>query len=67
VAHAWTEIDAERLIGLAESIGGPAEIFGDRAPAVTASFEQLRETAGRILGDRAWPALFGYRIRVGVK
>jgi SAM-dependent methyltransferase len=67
VAHAWADIDAERLLGLAESIGGPAEIFGDRAPAVAETLARLGETARRVLGDRSWPALFGYRIRVGVK
>jgi SAM-dependent methyltransferase len=67
VAHGWWETDAERLIGLAESIGGPREIFGDEAPEVAATFEQLRETAERVLGDRRWPVLLCCRLRIGIK
>jgi ubiquinone/menaquinone biosynthesis C-methylase UbiE len=67
VAHAWLEIDAERLVGLAESIGGPREIFGEQAPEVGATFERVRETATRVLGERARPAVICYRIRFGVK
>jgi SAM-dependent methyltransferase len=67
VAGGWWETDAERMIGLAESIGGPRELFGDAAPEVGKTFERLRETATRVLGERAWPALLCYRIRVGIK
>jgi SAM-dependent methyltransferase len=67
VAHGWWETDAERMIGLADSIGGPREIFGDQAPLVGETFELLRETATRVLGGRRWPAVLCYRIRVGVK
>jgi SAM-dependent methyltransferase len=67
VAHGWWETDAERIVGLAESIGGPREIFSDEAPEVGKTFERLRETADRVLGDRRWPALLCYRLRVGFK
>jgi SAM-dependent methyltransferase len=67
VAHGWWETDAERTIGLAESIGGPRAMFSDKAPEVAETFEQLRETATRVLGDRTWPLLLCYRIRVGIK
>ena len=67
VAHGWWETDAERIAGLAESIGGPREIFGEEAPAVGETFEHLRETARRVLGERRWPALLCYRLRVGIK
>ena len=67
VAHSWWELDAERLIGLAESIGGPRAIFSDQAPEVTATFERLRETADRVLGDKARPTLLCWRMRIGVK
>jgi SAM-dependent methyltransferase len=67
VAGGWWETDAERMIGLAESIGGPREMFGDAAPEVGTTFERLRETAVRVLGDRTWPVLLCYRIRVGIK
>jgi SAM-dependent methyltransferase len=67
VAHGWWETDAERLIGLAESIGGPREIFTDQAPEVGETIDRLRETAHRVLGDRRRPALLCYRIRIGIK
>jgi SAM-dependent methyltransferase len=67
LAHGWWETDAERLIGLAESLGGPREIFGGQAPRVDETFELLRETATRVLEDRTWPAVLCYRLRIGVK
>lgn len=67
LAHGWWETDAERTIGLAESLGGPREIFGGQAPRVDETFEVLRETAMRVLGDRTWPAMLCYRLRVGIK
>jgi SAM-dependent methyltransferase len=67
VAHGWWETDAEGMIGLAESIGGPREMFGEAAPEVGDTFERLSETAARVLGDRTSPALLCYRIRVGIK
>jgi SAM-dependent methyltransferase len=66
VCHGWDEVDAARVIGLAESIGGPRAIFGDRAPAVTETFERLRQVAERVLADRRVPMLLCYRIRVGI-
>jgi SAM-dependent methyltransferase len=67
VANGWWETDAERMVGLAESIGGPHELFGDAAPEVGETFDCLRETATRVLGNRTWRALLCYRIRAGIK
>jgi SAM-dependent methyltransferase len=67
VANGWWRTNAERMIGLGESIGGPREMFGDAALEVGETFERLRETAVRVLGERTWPALLCYRIRVGIK
>jgi SAM-dependent methyltransferase len=67
LAHGWFDTDAERTIGLAESLGGPREIFGGQAPRVDETFEILRETATRVLGERRWPAVLCYRIRIGIK
>ncbi len=67
LAHGWWETDAEGTIGLAESLGGPREIFGGQAQRVDETFEVLRETAMRVLGDRTWPAMLCYRLRVGIK
>jgi SAM-dependent methyltransferase len=67
VAHGWLETDADRMIGLAESIGGPREIFTDQAPKVGETFERLRETANRVLADHPRPFLLCCRLRVGIK
>jgi len=67
VCHGFDETDADRLTGLAESVGGPRAIFGDEAPEVGESFERLRETAQRVLGERSVPMVVCYRIRLGVK
>lgn len=67
VCHGWSDVDAHGLIGLAESIGGPRAIFGADAPEVVETFERLRETATRVLGDRTGPLVTCYRIRLGVK
>jgi SAM-dependent methyltransferase len=67
VANGWWRTSAERLIGLAESIGGPREMFGDAAPDVGETFERLRETATRVLGEQEWRVLLCYRIRFGVR
>jgi SAM-dependent methyltransferase len=67
VSHGWWQTDAERLVGLAESIGGPRGIFSEQAPEVGESLERLRVTAKRVLGNRSWPLLLCYRIRFGIK
>src|SRR6266576_3732374 len=55
LAHGWWETDAERMVGFAESIGGPRELFTEQAPEVGDAFERLRETAARVLGTSNWP------------
>lgn len=59
------EADAERICGLAESIGGPAALF-EQAPEVVEAHERLKEVAHRVLGERTWPMVVGYRIRLGI-
>jgi len=65
LASGRRETDAERTIGMAESIGGPPELSADQE--VADAFDRLRETANRVLGDRARPQLLCYRLRVGIK
>jgi ubiquinone/menaquinone biosynthesis C-methylase UbiE len=67
VCHGFDEADAERVVGLAESIGGPAALFDGVAAGVDDAFTRLREVAHDVLRDRVWPMLVGYRIRLGVK
>ena len=59
------ETDAEGAIGLAKSISDPPELSGEHS--VAQAFERLRETANRVLGDRTWPQLLSYRLRIGIK
>ena len=65
--HGEGTIDARRLIGLAHSIGGPRALFDGRAPEVDATLATLHATAERQLGDRTWPTVTGYTIRLGIK
>ena len=67
VSHGFEEADAARIIGLAESVGGPRALFGDEEPTVGQTFERLREMAQRVLGERSWTMVVCYRIRLGVK
>ncbi|MGI8564347.1 MAG: class I SAM-dependent methyltransferase [Candidatus Dormibacter sp.] len=67
VCHGFQEVDAVRVTGLAESLGGPRTIFGEAAPEVEETFVHLREAAERVLANRSWPMVVSYRIRLGVK
>jgi hypothetical protein len=66
VCHSWSETDAERVEGLARSLGVPLHLFAEGAPEVGETFAQLVETARRVLGERTWPMLVSYRIRAGI-
>lgn len=61
-----TAADAERIAGLAESLGGPRSIFGEAAPEVNATREQLLDVARRVL-LRPLPMVVRYRIRAGIR
>ena len=65
VCHGRDWTDAEGVVGLAESIGGPRGLLA-QAPEVAATFERLRETAQRVLGERRWPRVVCYRVRCGI-
>jgi SAM-dependent methyltransferase len=65
--HGRGTIDAEQLVGLAQSIGGPIELFGDAAPEVADTLDALARTAREVLADRQAPALTGYTIRLGIR
>ena len=66
VCHGLAETDAERLVGLAESVGGPRAIFGDAAPEVGETFDRLRQAVEQAL-QASHPMVVCYRIRVGIK
>lgn len=67
VCHGWQQTDAASLTGLAESLGGPSELFEGEAPEFEQTFRLLGETAQRVLGERTWPMAVCYRVRLGVK
>jgi SAM-dependent methyltransferase len=67
VCHGFDEADGCRIVGLAESLGGPRSIFRDAAPEVHETFAGLCETAERVIGARTTRIVVCYRIRVGVK
>jgi ubiquinone/menaquinone biosynthesis C-methylase UbiE len=67
VCHSLVDTDAARITGLAESIGPPRAVFSAAAPEVDETFEALRLTARRVLGDRVHPMVVCYRVRVGLK
>lgn len=67
VCHGWQQTDAAKLTGLAESLGGPSELFGGEAPEFDQTFQLLSETAEGVLGERTWPMAVCYRVRLGVK
>ena len=66
VCHGWDETDAARIVGLAESIGGPLALFHGSAPEVGAAFDRLTTTAHDVLGAEIRPMVFCYRIRLGI-
>jgi ubiquinone/menaquinone biosynthesis C-methylase UbiE len=67
VCHGFYETDTARIVGLAESVGGPRALFAGEAPEVEQTFERLWETSQRVLGARSWPMVVCYRVRLGVK
>jgi len=67
VCHGFDQANSERIIGLAESIGGPRALFDGTAPEVEHSFAQLRDLAHSVLSDHRRPMLVCYRIRIAIK
>jgi SAM-dependent methyltransferase len=67
VCHGFDDADAARLVGLGESFGGPRSLFGGNGADVEQTFERLRETALRVLGERTATMVVCYRVRLGVK
>ena len=56
---------AERLVGLAYSIGLPVpDAAGELEPELR--YAEFEETVRAVLGERSLPFRFGYRVRVGI-
>ena len=67
LCHGFDETDAARVPGMAESMGGPRALFGGEAPEVEESFDELARVAHDVLGNRTWPMVVCYRVRLGIK
>lgn len=65
--HSLDSGDADRLVGLALSFGGIADLFKWGLSEQEVGVEKLRESARRALGSSAVPWYFTYRIRLGIK
>jgi SAM-dependent methyltransferase len=66
VFHDEAEVDADRIIGLARSLGLVSELIALGVTEVELGLTALEETTRRILGDRRAPWVVGYRVRLGV-
>jgi hypothetical protein len=67
LCHGFDTADADRVVGLAESLGGPLTLFDGRAPEVDETYAELEQTASRVLGDGSTRMVVCYRIRIGVR
>jgi hypothetical protein len=65
--HGVEEGDAARLIGTAYSLGPLTVLLADGVGEDELGLGALKDTARRVMGDRPWPWLIGYRVRLGVK
>jgi SAM-dependent methyltransferase len=64
--HSLEEGNAERVEGLARSLGLPFADTSDEELERELRVGELEAVAQRVLGDRTVPFLFGYRVRIGV-
>ena len=67
VLHNEQEADAQRILGLARSLGLVPELKALGVTDEELGLERLTETTQRILGTSKTVWLLGYRIRLGVK
>jgi SAM-dependent methyltransferase len=67
VLHSSDGGDAERIVGMALSLGPLAVLLESGVSEEELGLARLREVAKRVLGDRHVSWLMCYRVRVGVK
>jgi ubiquinone/menaquinone biosynthesis C-methylase UbiE len=65
VFHSLEDGNAERIGGLARSLGLPVATDDDGV-ARELRIDELETVARRVLGDRTVPLVYGYRVRLGV-
>jgi SAM-dependent methyltransferase len=63
--HAELVANGRRIIDLADSLGGPSDIFAGQAPELDEATADLRQLALRLLPESR-PMLLGYTIRIGI-
>jgi len=66
VFHSPDRADAQRIIGMALSLGPLTVLLNDGLSEEEAGLTALREAANRALGDREAEIFIGYRIRLGI-
>ena len=67
VFHDAADVDAERIIGLARSLGLVPELLALGASEEELGLTALEEVTRRVLGDGSVRWVLGYRVRLGVK
>jgi ubiquinone/menaquinone biosynthesis C-methylase UbiE len=67
VCHGMETVDADRVVGLAQTLGGPHALFHEDAGEVMETFERVRAVARRVLGDGTRTMVVCYWIRLGIK
>jgi SAM-dependent methyltransferase len=66
VLHSIEEGDAERVGGIARSIGLPVADMTNEELERELRIDELEAVARNVLGERTVPFRFGYRVRIGV-
>ena len=66
VLHSVEDGNAERVAGLARSLGLPIADPGDPELERELRITELEAVAGAVLGARVVPFVFGYRVRLGI-
>jgi SAM-dependent methyltransferase len=67
VFHSRDRADAQRIVGMAFSLGPLTVLLGNGQSEEELGLAALREAAERALGDRTVDIFVGYRIRLGVR
>jgi SAM-dependent methyltransferase len=67
VFHETEEVDADRILGLARSLGLVPELIALGASEDELGLTRLEEAVRTVIGDRRVEWVLGYRVRLGVK
>jgi SAM-dependent methyltransferase len=67
VFHDAAEVDGDRILGLARSLGLVPELLALGVSEEELGLTRLAETTERVVGDARVPWILGYRARLGVK